>query len=93
MTKVTNDKNDTKSSSPLAGILTTIGMFLMLGSMGNMDYVSAADQENQNLGYEKHAIDYNAESKKSERTMMLGGLLTGAGVIGLVRKKSMEQSR
>ena len=93
MTKITNDKNNMKSSNPLPGILTAIGVFLMLGSMGNMDYVDAAEQENQNLGYEKHEIDYTKEMKKSSKTLLLGGILTGAGVIGLVRKERMEQGR
>jgi len=93
MTKVTNDKNNIKSSNPVPGILAAIGIFLMMGSMGNMDYVDAAEQENQNLGYEKHQIDYAKEQKKSTKTLLLGGILTGAGAIGLIRKERMEQGR
>lgn len=93
MTKVTNDKNNMKSGNPLPGILAAIGIFLMMGSMGNMDYIDAAEQENQNLGYEKHQIDYAKEQKKSTKTLLLGGILTGAGAIGLIRKERMEQGR
>ena len=93
MTKVTNDKNNIKSSNPVPGILAAIGIFLMMGSIGNMDYVDAAEQENQNLGYEKHQIDYAKEQKRSNKTLLLGGILTGAGAIGLIRKERMEQGR
>ena len=89
MTKVTNDQKNVKSNSnPIPGILAAIGMFLVMGSMGNMDYVDAAEHENESLGYTKHEIDYTKEMKKSERNLILGGILTAAGVVGLVRKEN-----
>jgi len=86
MTKITNDKENIKSSNPIPGILAAIGVFLMLGGAGNADYYDAAEQENQSAGYEKNII-HQSDYDKANKTMLWGGILTGVGIIGLLRKE------
>ena len=86
MTKITNDKENIKSSNPIPGILATFGIILLLGSAGTKDAADAAEYENQCVGYEKN-MTFPADTKKSNRTMLWGGILTGAGAIGLLRKE------
>ena len=86
MTKVANDTQNMNSSNPLPGILAAIGVFLMLGGAGNADYYDAAEQENRSVGYEKNII-HQRDYDKADKTMLWGGILTGAGMIGLLRKE------
>lgn len=92
MTKITNDKQNIKSSNPLPGILAAVGVFLMLGGAGNLEALDEMERENKNIGYEKHIIDQN-DYKKSNKATLWGGILTGAGIIGLLRKKCYENSK
>ncbi len=84
MTKTTNDKQNMESNNAFPGILV-IGMFLVLFGAGNADYYDAAEQENRGLGYEKNIIHH--KYNKAIKTMLLGSILTGAGMIGLLRKE------
>lgn len=89
---MTNDKQNIKSGNPIPGILATIGIITLLGASGTKDAADTAEYENQRAGYEKN-ITYSTDTKKSDRTLLLGSILTGAGVIGLLRKEYYGNDR
>ena len=87
MTNTTDTKN-TKSGNPLPAILIAIGTFIVAISGGSTDYYYAAEDENQALGYEKNEVDYQQSKREETNGLILGGILVGAGFIGLKRQES-----